>query len=564
MIRATAALVLFFFVQTVFAEEVDPCAVLLSGSKDQVYRAFFKSYQENYSDGLAQRGFLGSAVPKTPQTDLMALEHGIIWWGMRFNLVPSIHDAISHRRQAYEHHFNKKTLYTDVLVAGLYIIGHESELGLTFDSEGPGKTFKPIPPNKVEMILKRGAYEVQPDGSYQFIEPARLLRRVSLEGMNYFNTAHLPASGGLNALTQAGWVAFKQHGLHDYSKWKQTDAAKRLKKLARKLVEQGYTIRFNTDYKLMLDKLRDQKRTYRAEKKDDNETPNRVESNPDHNRYRDEVIYNTALANLLAGKGYSVGVYDPKGELIAGEIGWRVGNHVYGDSVFYGDDVNLAKVAALALMEVMDAGGQPYTDPGMITAYTGSMGAELVPFPEYIDKIKSGPSELIPFPTEWNPLDKDYLSSKLQELSKRRNQGVTPRLALSRLPTPTKEALELAPEFGLERHNLNIVVVRDFAKISEHAAKVADPAEMPIYILARPLSVLDLSATEQLEDLLSFEDTTAYTVNHPKFANDVRPLDLRRLKDLLSLEIKTDQPVWRSIRSDYLQISVGVWAARRK
>lgn len=564
MIRATAALVIFFFVQAVFAEEIDPCGVLLSGSKDQVYRAFFQSYQDNYNDGLAQRGFLGSAVPKTPQTDLMALEYGIIWWGMRFNIVPSIHDAIAHRKQAYEHHSSKKTLYTDVLMAGLYILGNESELELSFDESGSGKTMKPVAPEKVEMLMKRGAYEVQPDGSYQFIEPARLLRRVSFDGMNYNNTAYLPASGGLNSISQAGWVAFKQHGLHDFSKWKRTDAAKRLKKMARKLIEQGYSIRFNTDYQLMLDKLKDQKRTFRAEKKDENDTPNRVEANPDHNRYRDEVIYKTALANLLAGKGYSVGVYDPKGELVAGEIGWRVGNHVYGDSVFYGDDVNLAKIAALALMEVMDEGGQPFTDPGMITAYTGSMGAELVPFPDYLAKIKSGPKEVIPFPKEWNPFDRDYLLSKLQEVARRRNQGVTPRVAISRLPAPTKDALELAAQLGLERQDLNIIVVRDFAKISEHAASVADPNELPIYILAPPLSALDRSPTEQLQDLLAWEETKAFTVNHPKFANDVRPLDPNRLRELLSLETQWDSPVWRSVKPDTLQISVGVWTAPRR
>ena len=76
-----AALLIVFAlvsVQSLGAQDISPCSVLLSGSQEQVYHAFFKSYQENFSDGLGERGYMGSAIPKTPQTDLIALEYGIV------------------------------------------------------------------------------------------------------------------------------------------------------------------------------------------------------------------------------------------------------------------------------------------------------------------------------------------------------------------------------------------------------------------------------------------------------------------------------------------------------
>ncbi len=565
MIRALLITLTLVAAVPAISQEFDPCDVLLSGSQEQVYHAFFQSYQRNYTDGLGERGFMGSAIPKTPQTDLIALEYGLVWWGMKFNIVPSIEEAIKHRQQAHEMHRKKGTLYTDVLVAGLYIIGQESELQLDFDKEGAGAFFKPIPPDKILMMMQRGAYEVQPDGTYILIPAERLLRRVSLEGMTYNKVAHLPGAGGYNSISQSGWVAFKQHGLHDYSAWKQTDNARRLKKLARKLVEQGYTIRFNTDYKLMLDKLRDQKRTYRPEKKEGEDSkPERAEANPEYNRYRNEAVYNTALGNLLAGKGYSVGVYNPQGQLVAGEIGWRVGNHVYGDSVFYDDDVNLAKIAALALMEVMDAAGQPYTDPGMITAYTGSMGAELVPFPEYLKKIKSGPKEVIPLPDYWNPLDEDYLQKKLEEVVRRRSQGITKMVAISRMPRASKEALAIASTLGLQRLFLNIVILPNRESIVEHATH-ADPSDMPIYLLSSQPPAIGKSAAQYLNEALSAVGTEVLYVHHPRFAKDIRLIDLKVVKDILTLDLQLDPPQWNwSLEGGLPQISVPVWAAPKR
>jgi len=530
-------------------KDLTPCEFLLSGSEEQVQRAFFQNYVANFADGLGVRGFMGSAIPNTPQTVELAMEYGLIWWGMKWNFAATIEEAVEHRLKARALHEKKGTTFTDLIVAGQYFIGSEAELGLSFAEEGPQKTSVPVPAEKVRELIQRGAYEIDHLGQVTFIAPEQLARRMSENTLTYNNVAHLPGTFGKNSLGQAGWVAFKQHGIHDYSTWKNSDAAKKLRKMARGLVDRGYTIRFNTDYEAMLDKIKNQKRSYReSQENEDGEmvTGERKEHSVATSRYSNPTVYNSALALLKAGKGYSVGLYNESGELVGGEIGFRSGNHFYGDSVFY-DKVEYAKIAALALFEVLDAAGMPYSDPGMITPYTASMGAELVPFPEYLPKIKGGPAERIELPAQWDPRPAGHLEAAFTEIVKRKNQGLGHSRITRRLPADSEEARLVAQRLGLVRGTLNLV----FVSSPEEAANYVQSAgwdESPIFIegaasLARQEAGSD--ALDFLRQVLSSgDDLKIYFIPSARFADSRKAIARKQLLDVLDLDLKLAPPVW--------------------
>jgi Leu/Phe-tRNA-protein transferase len=447
-------------------------------------------------------------------------------------------------------HEAKGTTFTDLIVAGQYFIGSEEELGLAFEE---GKPQLPVPPEKVRELISRGAWEVDFRGNAKFITPEQLARRISPTGMLYTKVSHLPGSFGKNSISQSGWVAFKQHGLHDYSTWKNSSEAKKLKKLARSLADKGWTIRFNTDYEAMLEKIKHQKRSYRdQEVGDDGQLVKRErkEHEAHTSRYNTQTVYDSMLALLKSGKGYSVGVYNDQGVLVGGEIGVRRGNHLYGDSVFY-DEVEYAKIAALALFEVLDAAGMPYSDPGMITPYTASMGAELVPFPEYLQKIKSGPRELIELPSVWDPRDADYVKNALGEVVKRKSQGLGNLKVTRRTPVIAADD-SAAAALGLERSKLNLVFVSSPAQAAADVVNRAW-ADLPIYVEGATATKSD-NALEYLREALK-GDVKVYYIGSARHPEARKEIPLKQLLDVLELNVATDPPVW----SDGSTITVNGW-----
>lgn len=543
---------------------ISSCEGYLSGSEEQVYHAFFENYARNYEDGLGVRGFFGSAVPNTPYTVELAMEYGLTWWGMKWNFAASVEEAVEHRLKARALHEEKGTTFTDVIVAGQYFIGDESELGITFSEDGPAQI--PVPAEKVRELISRGAYEVDHLGQVTYISPERLARRISPNSMTYNNVSHLPGTFGKNSLSQSGWVAFKQHGIHDYSKWKNSESAKKLKKLAIKLAEKGYTIRFNTDYEAMLDKIKNQTRTYRDRQegeKGESVVGERKEHRVSDSRYSNPTVYNTALGLLKAGRGYSVGLYNEKGELVGGEIGFRSGNHLYGDSVFY-DQVEYAKIAALALFEVLDVAGMPYSDPGMITPYTASMGAELIPFPEYLQKIKSGPQQKIELPSEWDPRPADHLATSFQAIAGRKNQGLGNLKIARRLPADSEEARAEAARFGLQRATLNLVLVKSAEEAGVHVQSGIEWADTPIYIEMGGDKVFNTndSAVELLRGALADANTKVYFIGSPKYPDSRKPIPVKQLQEFLNLDLALDPPVWVEGASKPT-ISVSGWGFSR-
>ena len=545
-------------------QEFRNCEILLAGSDDQVARAFFGNYVAHYEDGLGVRGFMGGAIPNSPANSELAMDYGLIWWGMKWNFAATLEEAVEHRLKARALYEAKKAPFTDLIMAGQYFLGSEEELGLSFADDGKPV---PVPAEKVRELIERGAFEIDYLGNAKFIPPAQLQRRVSLGGMTYNKVGHLPGNFGKNSISQSGWVAFKQHGIHDYSTWKHSSEAKKLKKLARVLADRGYTIKFNTDYEKMLNKIKNQKRSYREEEIGEDGTlvkGERKEYESHTSRYATESVFKSMLNLLNGGKGYSVGLYNERDELVAGEIGLRSGNHLYGDSVFY-DEVEHAKIAALALFEVLDAAGMPYSDPGMITRYTASMGAELVPFEEYLTKIKSGPSAPIALPALWDPRAEADVETVLGEIVKRKTQGLGNMKITRRTPVVNGDAVTaVAERLGLVRAELNLVFVSSPEEARAHIAS-ATWADMPIYIegvspemirIAREVAPrIDAAAVGPYLSTLDFlraaltgpsaSNVSAYFIGSARHPDARKPVPLKGLIEVLELGVNADMPIWQ-------------------
>lgn len=541
------------------AEQLE-CELKLAGTPEAVAE-LFAMWERDWDKGLANRGFMGAIPPNTPENAAIAHEYGLTWWGIAFRLVPTIEAAKANRLVGYNYHKDKGTLYTDKTTEPIYILGEESELGLTFAKEGKEALELQVPPEKVAELLERGAYQITQEGEVIAIPASELKRRISLTDVKYNNISHLPTSGGVNSLSQSGWVIFKQHGIHDYTQWKNTDSAKRLKKLALKLVERGFTIRFNYDYKACLDFLTRQVRSYRESKGSARKT-----HDVQRNRYSKAEVYDTALARLMNGEGYSAEVYNEKGELVGGEIGFRDGNAFAGDSVFYDetytrekdgiDGIDLAKIAALALFEELDKRGMPYSDPEMVTPYTASMGGYLVPFPEFRAKIKSGPKELIQLPESYDPRPADYFTKAIADIARRKSEGLGRKAFVSRMPEAGAQALKAAEGTNVVRDVLKVVLVESQAQAKELAATVTNPRELPLFLVAGTAREEQESATEFLKRALAGEGELFF-INHPRYVDDMRTVPAEKFLKFLGTGTEiTDAPAFTSPN----QIEIPAWA----
>ncbi|HMN68544.1 MAG TPA: hypothetical protein PKC28_08390, partial [Bdellovibrionales bacterium] len=298
------------------------------------------------------------------------------------------------------------------------------------------------------------------------------------------------------------------------------------------LLNKGYTIRFNHDFVAALNYLRDkQVRTYR-------EAPgaDRKAMGAALNRYKDPVQYDMMLGRYQAGEGYSVEIYDPNGELVGGEIGTVEGNIYVGDSVFYGDDIELAKVGTYALMESLYQRGQPYADPDMVSPYTKSIGGELVTFPDFRQKILSGPKEKITLPETFDPRDEAYWRTFFGDAARRNNQGLTKKLFLMRSPRPTELTARVAAESRFTHDALNLVFVANEEEAKAIAATTTEPSELPLFIIPNREIAKNEDTLAYLKSELSAETPAkVFFVKHAKYP-DIDVIKTKMFADFMAFD----------------------------
>lgn len=537
----------------------------LTVKKDPVFaesalEGFFSTAEANWKTNLGNRGFIGAHFPNTRQVAAVAEKYSVLWWGASFKLVPTLEEAKAHRAKVAYYHEEKGSEMTEAIVQPIYILGSEAELGLNFEWDKKNQLAKrelDVPPETVKKLMARGGYEIFSDGRTEFVSPQQLQDRVVPTGMRYVYLLDMPASFGYNSLSQSGWVAMKEHGIHDYNEWKDTKAAKDVKKMAIKLFNRGYTVRFNHDYKACLDKIKYQVRSYR-----DKSSSERKNYGTEMSRYSRPEVYDTALARLEAGGGYSVELYDGSGQLVAGEIGFRVGNAFSGDSIFY-DTIELGKVEALLLFEMLNAQGMPYSDPGMVTPYTKSMGGYNVPFDEFRRKIQSGPKERIQVPDLFDVRTEEDFRKSFDEIARRQNQAFTKNSYVTRLPVVPESALPIAAAAGVTQKLVEIVVVNNRAAAEAYAAKLTDVKELPIFLMPTETTGLpssELAAADYLRASLAGERSAQiFYIKHPKHVSEVLAIDSAKFLEFLSLDVAG--PRW-VVPGE--KITVPAWALKDK
>jgi Leu/Phe-tRNA-protein transferase len=486
-------------------------------SDEEKIELIFQNYEDNAADALGVRGYMGSldAVPDSPLASEVALRHGIIPWGVAFRIVSTLDEAVEVRRKGWDFIVNvKKEPFSTAYSSDLFFLGDVKSLtGLEFGPVPEGKEIPDtpvldVPKAAMEKLIAQGAWQIgpAPDFKATFITPEHLARRLDPNGVKHMFALHRKESWGLNAFVQGGWVAFPNHGLHDFSTWKDTTEAKRLEKLMYRLLDRGYKIRFNHDYAAAIEALKSQRRTFRNHLSDEKE---RKEWKPHENRYAENrEDWKTSLAKLLAGKGYSVEIYNEIGKLVAGEIGWRTGNHFYGDSPFYPDDdsddgdIDLAKVAAYALMKMLHDNGMSYSDPGMITPYTYSMGAEQPKFAEFNAKMRTAPKEPIVVPSLYDPRTPEYFAKQFQDLERKKSAGLGPNFFVSRVPDYSPSAIAAAAGVKAIPGALSIVVVSSEYQASTLAKQNTSVDAMPVFVITDEAAKAEESATDYLKRIL--------------------------------------------------------------
>lgn len=354
----------------------------------------------NLNAGLGMRGFLGAYPKATADVAASLAQQGVYFWGHSFAVKKTLAEAAAH----------------DVQFKGLgkiaYMISDVDVSDLTDDT-----------PDDVVRERFRQVFDsaelVYWDDTEAIISgrdvPA-VLQRISKEDaarlmlpetINYFTR---DARGA--RFTQSGWVFPKIRGELNYAHVFESGSStiKNILREARRLVGQGYTVTFNSNFIEALNMVRDQARV----EKDADGRPKKVSNN---SRYKiDPAVYTQALEAYREGKGFSVEVRDPAGKLMGGILGERHGNLVKLETTFYAYEdrpdgtfkshIDMAKIAVLAALQRLHEHGIEVADAGMVTPFTASLKGEYVSAEQIardIDRLRQMPAVTLDFSRAWTP-----------------------------------------------------------------------------------------------------------------------------------------------------------------
>ena len=153
--------------------------------------------------------------------------------------------------------------------------------------------------------------------------------------------------------------------------------------LTRKLFAQGYRIVFNEDIEPSITALQNQPRNAQT---------------MEMNRYRLANVANNLRAAFAAGQAFTVLLRDPEDKTVAGVVGYTNGNVYSPDSVFY-HNIDEAKVSYLAMLRYLRAHGINFTNAGMVTPFTASIGGYRVTEQQYQELVTQLPTTPVSLPT---------------------------------------------------------------------------------------------------------------------------------------------------------------------
>jgi Leu/Phe-tRNA-protein transferase len=342
-----------------FAAAPDACLDVFSGKTTQLQSISEANQVEELfkqaATGISHRGFLGNVPVANPLTESLAREKGMMRWGLRIYVQPSLEAAQLHAAAE-----------PDVLMQGVYLIGEPTH---KFESKAKATVL-------FNDLSAHGLYYFG-NGHAEKIEPTLVSSRLIPDQLRW--SISEPDRGPY--IYQHGWFFPKVRGTIRFADTTASVTYKNVRKLARKLASSGFKITFNHDFVKSLDMVKEQERKGQE---------------GGNSRFKDPEVYQEALSAFNNGQAFSVEVWDDKGSLVGGLISFRTGNLYSPDSVFY-DNVNyknaidFSKVAMVALMDRLQGAGIPFVDAGMVTPFTASMKGRLVSGDDFIKMVKSLP-----------------------------------------------------------------------------------------------------------------------------------------------------------------------------
>lgn len=327
---------------------------------------------------ISFRGFISSKPAPYPELQEALAKKGIIWWYLRIFVAESLEAAKAH-----------SALEKDSLMQGVYLIDPNNTKGLTE---------RPAPEVFKRLMLSNAMYyvhkaDVNGAVSVEKVDPEIIRQALSPEKLTW--DLNDPEHGPY--IKQTGWAFPRERGVILYANTLDSKNYHRARGLARRLISEGWKIRFNKDFQGALNKVRDQKRLIEGQW-------------VANSLYLDKDNYDMTLDAFKNGKAFSVEVWNEKDELIGGLIGLKEGAVYSPDSVFYDADrypkisISFGKIGIVAMMDRLHEAGIPFADAGMVSPFTESMRGQKIPGPDFLPLMESlGQARPVDETSDWVP-----------------------------------------------------------------------------------------------------------------------------------------------------------------
>ncbi len=349
--------------------------------------------------GLGTRGLLGHKPAQTPETDAAAQNIGALWWYTKIFFVPNEQAAIEQEKLSeviLDISKPEDKRVPNVHLRALYMIDPSVTIqGAGHDKADFAKIAASMPDRPLYQVSRGTLVQLDPALVKERLSPALMAPMVQFKEEG----AHVRAFGWhfsnpngaflLDDMDPAKSRTFKK--LEADARARFYPAPKDGKPATERLV-----VTFNRDLKGVMEGARNQDR------KGQDKSANRV----------NDGLIKTFLDMEKAGKTMSVELWKetalPEGgtkrELIAGVFGTNIGGMVSINSIYYGDEPDLARFTMLALRDRLKEAGIKFMPAAMISPWSATLKGKLIPAKQAVELIDSRPADAKPdFTTEWGP-----------------------------------------------------------------------------------------------------------------------------------------------------------------
>jgi Leu/Phe-tRNA-protein transferase len=332
-------------------------------------------------EGISDRGFLSSKRDPTGKVAAEVAKEGLIWWYLRVFVVDSIEAAKAH-----------SALEPDPLMQGVYLInkGKTAEETAALIHEPAPDVFRRMLKNEKMYFFK-----VKEGNAVEVVSPELIEKSIAIDELTW--DLNDPEHGAY--IISPGWAFPRYRGVIRNEDTLGSKNYARARILARQLIEKGFRITFNRDFVRSLNMVRDQLRLIEGEWK-----ANSLYAGENNENYK------MTIESYKAGRAYSVEVWNEKGDLVGGIIGFKDGTMYSPESTFYNSvdypkiSIGFAKIGIVALMDRLLKAGLTWADAGMVTPFTATMKGELILSRDFLEMVsKLPPTADVDMQSDWTP-----------------------------------------------------------------------------------------------------------------------------------------------------------------